>query len=57
MKAAVLHGAGDIRIEEVSNPIPGSGEVLIRPRYCGRGAGSSRYGLWPVGQERTQRTA
>jgi (R,R)-butanediol dehydrogenase/meso-butanediol dehydrogenase/diacetyl reductase len=30
MKAAVLYGTGDLRIEEVPVPRPGSGEVLLR---------------------------
>ncbi len=30
MKAAVLHGPGDLRLENVSDPHPGEGEVLIR---------------------------
>jgi (R,R)-butanediol dehydrogenase / meso-butanediol dehydrogenase / diacetyl reductase len=30
MIAAVMHGAGDIRVEEVPRPSPGPGEVLLR---------------------------
>ncbi|NOY79840.1 MAG: NAD(P)-dependent alcohol dehydrogenase [Kiritimatiellaeota bacterium] len=30
MKCAVLHGVGDVRIEERPVPVPGSGEVLIK---------------------------
>jgi (R,R)-butanediol dehydrogenase/meso-butanediol dehydrogenase/diacetyl reductase len=30
MRAAVMHGRGDIRIEEVPRPVPGPGEVLLR---------------------------
>jgi len=36
VRAAVFHGAGDIRVEEI--PAPGalrSGEVLVRPLWCG----------------------
>ena len=36
MRAAVFHGAGDIRVEEI--PAPGAlraGEVLVRPLWCG----------------------
>ncbi|MHA2297450.1 MAG: zinc-dependent alcohol dehydrogenase [Candidatus Hodarchaeales archaeon] len=34
MKAAVYSGSGNIRVEEVDDPVPGSDEVLLRPRYC-----------------------
>ena len=30
MKAAVLHGSGDVRFEEVATPIPGPGEMVLR---------------------------
>ncbi|MGC1123268.1 MAG: alcohol dehydrogenase catalytic domain-containing protein [Candidatus Methanofastidiosia archaeon] len=35
MKAAVFYGEKDVRIEEVDDPFPGTGEVLLRPLYCG----------------------
>lgn len=35
MRAAVFHGAGDIRIEEVPLRKPGPDEVLIRVKACG----------------------
>ena len=35
MKAAVFYGEQDIRIEEVEDPVPGPGEVLLQPFYCG----------------------
>ncbi|MFN0085160.1 MAG: alcohol dehydrogenase catalytic domain-containing protein [Blastocatellia bacterium] len=36
MKAAVLHAfAAPLRIEEVSRPVPGPGEVLVRVAACG----------------------
>ncbi|WP_436772738.1 alcohol dehydrogenase catalytic domain-containing protein [Yinghuangia sp. YIM S09857] len=35
MRAAVLHNARDLRIEEVADPAPGPGEVLLRPRFTG----------------------
>ncbi len=30
MRAAVLHGPGDLRVEDVPNPAPGPGEVRVR---------------------------
>ena len=35
MKAAVFHGPGDVRFEEISKPVLEDGEVLIRVRACG----------------------
>jgi threonine dehydrogenase-like Zn-dependent dehydrogenase len=35
MKAAVVHGKGDIRIEEYSTPAAGDGEIIVRTRMCG----------------------
>ena len=36
MRAAVFHGAGDIRVDEVDSPrSPGIGEVLVAPLWCG----------------------
>src|SRR5437879_10504648 len=36
MKAAVLHAIGHpLRYEEVAEPEPGPGEVLVRTRACG----------------------
>jgi len=35
MKAAVLHGIRDIRMEDVPDPIPGDGEVLINVKATG----------------------
>lgn len=35
MRAAVLHGVGDLRIEEVPRPTPSAGEVLIRVAVTG----------------------
>lgn len=35
MLAAVLHGIGDLRVEQVPTPQPGPGEALIRVRACG----------------------
>jgi len=30
MKAAVLHGPGDVRFEDVADPVPGPGEIVVR---------------------------
>ena len=30
MRAAILHGPGDLRVEEVAEPQPAHGEVLVR---------------------------
>lgn len=35
MRAAVLHGANDLRFEEVVRPEPGPGEILLRVHRCG----------------------
>ena len=35
MKAAVLHGSRDIRVEEVETPKLGAGDILLRIRACG----------------------
>src|ERR1700742_2705326 len=48
MRAAVYHGAGDVRIEAASEPgEPGPGEVLISPSMaaiCGTDASESAHG-------------
>ena len=43
MKAAVLHGTGDLRIEEVPVPAPGPDDALIRVRACGICASDVHY--------------
>ena len=35
MKAAVVHGAGDLRLDERPDPVPQEGEVLIRVEWGG----------------------
>jgi len=54
MKAAVLRGVHDLRLEEVGNPSPAGGEVLIRVKaagVCGTDVhmweGSNREGTFP----------
>lgn len=53
MQAAVLHGAGDLRIEEVPVPDPGPGELLLRVEtvgICGTDASEYSHGpkLFPL---------
>lgn len=52
MKAGVLKGLGEIVCEEVPRPEPGTGEVLIKVKYCGI-CGSDihgyKHGLFPPG--------
>jgi len=35
MKAAVVHGKGDIRLESVPVPVAGEGEVIVKVRASG----------------------
>ena len=35
MKALVVHGAGDLRFDEVPEPSPGPGQVLVRNTHGG----------------------
>ncbi|WP_152362675.1 L-idonate 5-dehydrogenase [Microlunatus speluncae] len=35
MRAVIAHGAGDLRVEEVADPTPGPGEVLVRMEWGG----------------------
>ena len=35
MKAVVVHGAGDLRIDQLPDPTPGPGEVLIAMEWGG----------------------
>jgi (R,R)-butanediol dehydrogenase / meso-butanediol dehydrogenase / diacetyl reductase len=35
MKKTIYHGIGDIRIEEIADPMPGPGEVKVKIKYCG----------------------
>jgi L-iditol 2-dehydrogenase len=43
MKAAVLHGAGDLRVEHVPVPAVGPDDVLVRVRACGICASDVHY--------------
>jgi (R,R)-butanediol dehydrogenase/meso-butanediol dehydrogenase/diacetyl reductase len=48
MRAAVMHGRGDIRFEEVPEPEPGAGELLISVSTVGVcGTDASEYGRGP----------
>jgi (R,R)-butanediol dehydrogenase / meso-butanediol dehydrogenase / diacetyl reductase len=35
MKKTIYHGIRDIRVEEIPDPSPGSGEVKVKIKYCG----------------------
>src|SRR5260370_21374300 len=35
MRAALYHGPGDVRLEDVPEPTPGPGDVMIRPLHNG----------------------
>ncbi|WP_328564597.1 L-idonate 5-dehydrogenase [Streptomyces coelicoflavus] len=35
MPGCVIHGAGDLRVEDVPSPVPGPGEALVAVRYGG----------------------
>ncbi len=35
MRAAIYHGGGRLSIEEIADPVPGPGEIVIRTRQCG----------------------
>lgn len=35
MKAAVFHGKGDLRVQDVPEPEVGPGQVKVRPVWCG----------------------
>lgn len=49
MRAAVLHAAGDLRVEERAVPSPGRGDVLVRVGVCGVcGTDATEYDRGPV---------
>ena len=49
MRAAVLHAAGDLRVEDREVPTPGPGEVLVRVAVCGVcGTDATEYDRGPV---------
>jgi (R,R)-butanediol dehydrogenase/meso-butanediol dehydrogenase/diacetyl reductase len=53
VRAAVYHGRGDIRIEEVPEPVPGEGELLLEIHaagVCGTDAGEYAHGpaMFPI---------
>jgi L-iditol 2-dehydrogenase len=35
MKAVRLHGPGDLRLDEVADPVPGPDDVVVRVVACG----------------------
>ena len=35
MRAVVVHGAGDLRVDERPDPVPGAGEVLVAMEWGG----------------------
>lgn len=42
MKAWVLHGAGDLRLEQVRKPAPAEGEALVQVKAAGSAAPTFR---------------
>jgi L-iditol 2-dehydrogenase len=51
MRALILHGPGDLRLEEVPDPVPGPGEVVLRVEYamtCATDAKMLRNGSHPA---------
>lgn len=49
MRAAVLHAAGDLRVEERPVPTPGPGEALVRVSVCGVcGSDASEFDRGPL---------
>jgi len=48
MLAAVLHGQGDLRLEEIPRPVAGPGEIVVRVHRCGVcGSDLRSYGRGP----------
>jgi (R,R)-butanediol dehydrogenase / meso-butanediol dehydrogenase / diacetyl reductase len=50
MRAAVFHGAGDVRLTDVADPVPRQGEVVVRVTMagiCGSDVNRFRYGSHP----------
>jgi (R,R)-butanediol dehydrogenase/meso-butanediol dehydrogenase/diacetyl reductase len=35
VRAARWHGRGDVRVEDVPQPVPGPGELLLHVSWCG----------------------
>ena len=54
MKAALFYGGKDIRVEEVPEPVPGPGEVLVRVQAAGI-CGSDLHGYRDPGRPRVDR--
>src|SRR5438270_6745262 len=50
MRAAVFHGAGDVRLTDIADPVPREGEVVVRVTMagiCGSDVNRFRYGSHP----------
>jgi (R,R)-butanediol dehydrogenase/meso-butanediol dehydrogenase/diacetyl reductase len=50
LRAAVFHGAGDVRLTDVADPVPREGEVVVRVTtagICGSDVNRFRYGSHP----------
>jgi (R,R)-butanediol dehydrogenase/meso-butanediol dehydrogenase/diacetyl reductase len=50
MRAAVFHGAGDVRLTDVPDPLPAAGDVVVRVTMagiCGSDVNRFRYGSHP----------
>lgn len=51
MRALILHGPADLRLEEVPDPVPGPGEIVVRPQAaltCATDAKMLRTGAHPA---------
>ena len=50
MRAASFHAPGDVRIEDVPTPAPGTGEITVRNHACGLNFIDTyqRSGLYPM---------
>jgi len=60
MQAAIIHGPGDVRLDEIPEPTPGADDVVVRVAACGicgsdvgyvRAGGLGGPGPMPIGHE------